>query len=210
MQTSGTVLWCVDMQQDFVRPGGKLYVPGAERLLPTVRQLTDAARHGRCFLVSHGCFHTPDDPEFSTFPPHCIKGTAGAEFVPEVLTDSYSRVANDVSSSLPNDFLSRKQVILEKQTLDIFETRNANEVVERLAPDAEFLVFGVVTEYCVRLAAKGLLARGKKVSVVQDAIETLNREVSETTLSELRAAGAKLIDSREALSRVAVLTQTQR
>jgi nicotinamidase/pyrazinamidase len=192
-----------------VRQGGKLYVPGAERLLPTVRKLTDAARDGRCFLVSHGCFHTPDDPEFSSFPPHCIKGTAGADFVPEVLTDWYSRVANDVSSSLPDDFLSRKQVILEKQTLDIFETRNANELVERLAPDAEFLVFGVVTEYCVRLAAKGLLARGKKVSVVQDAIETLNREASETTLSELRSAGAKLIDSHEALSRVATLTQTQ-
>ena len=45
-------------------------------------KLTDAARQGHVFLVSHGCFHTKDDPEFSTFPPHCVKGTPGAGFVP--------------------------------------------------------------------------------------------------------------------------------
>jgi nicotinamidase/pyrazinamidase len=205
MLTSGIVLWCVDMQEDFVRPGGKLYVPGAEKLLPTIRQLTDAARDGRCFLVSHGCFHTPDDPEFSSFPPHCVKGTAGAEFVPEVLTDSLLRVPNEPGSSLPDNLLSKKQVILEKQTLDIFETRHAPELVERLDHDTEFIVFGVVTEYCVRLAARGLLARGRKVAVVQDAIETLNPEAGDRTLAELQSSGAKLIDSRNALSRLNVL-----
>ena len=55
-------------------PGGKLYVPGAERLLPNIRKLTDAARDGRVFLVSHGCYHTKDDPEFKTFLPIVSKG----------------------------------------------------------------------------------------------------------------------------------------
>ena len=40
-------------------PGGKLYVPGAEKLLPQIEKLTDAAREGQAFLVSHGCFHSP-------------------------------------------------------------------------------------------------------------------------------------------------------
>jgi nicotinamidase/pyrazinamidase len=190
MRNSELVLWCVDMQEDFVRPGGKLYVPGAEKLLPIVRQLTDAARDGRSFLVSHGCFHTNDDPEFASFPPHCVKGTPGAEFVPEVL---------------PENFLEKKQIILEKQTLDIFETRHADAVVDGLDKTSEFVVFGVVTEYCVRLAAKGLLERGRKVSVVQDAIETLSAEASEQTLRELELSGAKLIGSRDVLSRLAMV-----
>jgi len=59
------IFWEVDTQADFMLPHGKLYVPGAERLLPNIRRLTDAARHGQAFLVSHGCFHTVDDPEFA-------------------------------------------------------------------------------------------------------------------------------------------------
>ena len=85
------VLWEVDTQKDFMLPGGKLYVPGAEQLLPNIKKLTDAARQGHVFLVSHGCFHTKDDPEFSTFPPHCVKGTPGAGFVPEALTNPRQR-----------------------------------------------------------------------------------------------------------------------
>src|SRR5436305_7913192 len=89
------IFWEVDVQRDFMLPGGKLYVPGAEKLLPNIKRLTDAARAGKAFLVSHGCFHTPDDPEFQTFPAHCVKGTEGAEFVPEALTDRYARIPNE-------------------------------------------------------------------------------------------------------------------
>ncbi len=63
------IFWEVDAQRDFMLPDGKLYVPGAEKLLPSIRRLTDAARQDRVFLVSHGCFHAPDDPEFKIFPP---------------------------------------------------------------------------------------------------------------------------------------------
>ena len=78
--------WMVE-QADFMLPGGRLYVPGAEKLLPNIRRLTDAARAGKVLLVkSHGDFHPPNDPEFKIFPPHCVKGTPGAELVPEALT----------------------------------------------------------------------------------------------------------------------------
>ena len=68
--------------------------------------------------------------------------------------------------------------------------------------DAEFVVFGVVTEYCVRLAVKGLLERGGRVSVVQDAIETLNVEEGDRTIAELKALGAKFITTDHALARL--------
>ena len=184
-----------------MRPGGKLYVPGAEKLLPNIDALVDAARHGQAFLVSHGCFHTPDDPEFQTFPPHCVKGTPGAEFVGEALTTDYVRVPNEPGSAIPADFLRHQQIILEKQTLDIFESRHASELLDRLDRDAEFLVFGVVTEYCVGLAARGLLQRGRKVSLVLDAIETLNCEAGDRTISELTNSGARLVTTEEALAR---------
>jgi len=62
------------------------------------------------------------------------------------------------------------------------------------------VVFGVVTEYCVRLAAKGLLQRGRHVSVVEDAIETLKPEEGARAISELRALGAKMTTTDQALA----------
>jgi nicotinamidase/pyrazinamidase len=196
------VLWEVDVQADFMLPGGKLYVPGAEKMLPNIRKLTDAARRGDVFLVSHGCFHSPDDPEFKQFPPHCVKGTPGAEFVPEALTDNFVRVENSAGTKLPDDLFQYQQIILEKQTLDVFETRNADNLVKRLPTDAEFVVFGVVTEYCVSCAVKGLLQRKRRVAVVRDAVETLASDVGDKTLNDLQNLGATLITTAALLQQI--------
>ncbi len=200
MLSRNVVFWEVDAQADFMLPGGKLYVPGAEKLLPNIRRLTDAARQGRVFLVSHGCYHTKDDPEFAIFPPHCVQGTPGANLVPEALTEKVVTVPNEAAASLPPDLSRYQQILLEKQTLNIFESRHADELVERLGPNVEFVVFGVVTEFCVRFAAKGLLERGRRVSVVRDAIETLNSEDGKRAVAELQALGATFITTEQALT----------
>jgi len=199
MVPRNVILWEVDTQADFMLPGGKLYVPGAEKLLPNLRRLTDPARQGRAFLVSHGCFHVPDDPEFKMFPPHCVKGTSGAEFVPEALTSKVARVPNAAEGGLPEDLSAYQQVLLEKQTLDIFQSRYADALVQRLGSESEFVVFGVVTEYCVSFAARGLLQRGRRVAVVRDAIETLNPAEGDKTVAELQAMGARMTTTQEVL-----------
>lgn len=198
------IFWEVDVQADFMLPGGKLYVPGAERLLPNIRRLTDAARQGKVFLVSHGCFHTRDDPEFATFPPHCVKGTVGAELAPEALTDRVARVPNDAEAQLPADLSKYQQILLEKQTLNIFESRHADALVQQLGNRAEFVVFGVVTEYCVSFAAKGLLERKRRVAVVQDAIETLRPEDGQKAMAELQRLGARFTTTDQALKALGI------
>jgi len=203
MVSADFIFWEVDAQADFMLPGGQLYVPGAEKLLPNIRRLTNAARAGEVFLVSHGCFHTPDDPEFKTFPPHCVKGTPGARFVPEALAEKFTTVENDPAATLPTDLSQFHQVILEKQTLDIFQSRHASALVERLPRNAEFVVFGVVTEYCVSFAAKGLLSRGRRVSVVEDAIETLAKVEGDRSKTELKSLGAKITTTNDVLARLA-------
>jgi nicotinamidase/pyrazinamidase len=199
MPTRKTIFWEVDTQADFMLPGGKLYVPRAERLLPNIRRLTDAARQGRVLLVSHGCFHTKDDPEFKIFPPHCVKGTPGAEYVPQALAEKVVVVPNELDAVLPCDLFEYQQILLEKQTLDIFGSLHAEQLLKQLPRDARFVVFGVVTEYCVRLAAKGLLERGRGVLVVKDAIETLKAEDGMRAAAELKTLGARFITTFQAL-----------
>jgi len=51
----------------------------------------------------------------------------------------------------------------------------------------------------VKCAAKGLLKRGRKVSIVKDAIETLKPDEGRRAVDELQALGARLITTNEAL-----------
>jgi nicotinamidase/pyrazinamidase len=199
MVSKDHIFWEVDVQRDFVLPGGSLYVPGAEKLLPNIRRLTDAARQGKVFLASHGDFHPPDDPEFKIFPPHCVQGTPGSELVPEAITENVARVPNQPDARLPADLYKYQQVLLEKQTLSIFESRHADALVEKLGSQPEFVVFGVVTEYCVGFAVKGLLDRGRRVAVVTDAIETLKKEEGEKAVADFVRLGARLTTTDQVL-----------
>ena len=194
------VFWEVDVQRDFVLPGGNLYVPGAEKLLPNIRRLTDAARQGKVLLASHGDFHTPNDPEFKIFPPHCVQGTMGSELVPEAITENVARVPNEPEARVPEDLSNYQQILLEKQTLSIFESRHAEALLNKLGTRAEFVVFGVVTEYCVSFAVKGLLERGRRVAVVTDAIATLKKAEGDKAVAEFVRLGARLMTTDEALA----------
>jgi nicotinamidase/pyrazinamidase len=196
------VLWAVDVQRDFMLSGGALYVPGAEKLLPNVNRLVDLARKSVSFLISSACQHTPDDPEFRVFPPHCVRGTPGAQLVPEAATGKMLKVPNQKSFSFPKDLFSYQQILLEKQVLDVFTNPNTARIVDQLPVDTEFFVFGVVTEYCVQFAAKGLLQRKRQVALVADAIETLKKEEGEKTISDLASRGARLVSTKEAIAEI--------
>jgi nicotinamidase/pyrazinamidase len=207
MVSRNIIFWEVDTQRDFMLPGGKLYVPGAEERIPNMKRLVDAARNGHVLLVSDACVHAPDDPEFAQFPPHCVRGTEGAEIVPELLAERHIRIASTLAARLPDDLFAWQQIVLEKQMLDVFTNPHTAKLVERLAPldsspkgrDVEFFVFGVVTEYCVRLAAKGLLDRGRRVALVTDAIEALSPAAGMSALDELDQLGARFVTTSEAL-----------
>ncbi len=196
------VFWEVDAQQDFMLPGGKLYVPGAEKIIPRIKELVDAAQKGGILLVSSACAHAADDPEFASFPPHCIRGTEGARIVTEGLAKDHVIVPNRAKFGLPADLFDHAQIVIEKQELDVFSNPHTNEIVERLGAEATYVVFGVVTEFCVHFASKGLLDRRRKVFVVEDAIETVKAEEGARALSELDAMGARLVTTDEAIRMV--------
>ncbi len=204
------VLWEVDAQADFMLPGGKLYVPGAEKIIPNLNRLVEAARQGSVLLVSSADAHSPDDSEFREWPPHCLKGTAGAELIPEARTARQLVIPNQQDFVLPRDLGAYEQILLEKNTLDVFDNPNTDALLARVnasrKTDAdsnpEFLVFGVVTEYCVHCAADGLLRRGYRVSIVEDAIQSLDEKKGHKILADLKSRGARLITTEQALTLV--------
>jgi nicotinamidase/pyrazinamidase len=203
MQKGRIVFWEVDTQQDFMLPGGKLYVPGAEKIIPNIARLVNVAREGRVLLVSSACRHLADDPEFKTFPPHCVRGTPGERIIPQGLAEKVHSVPNDGTAKLPDSIFDNQQLVIEKQTLDVFGNPHTETIVNRLGKDTEYIVFGVVVEHCVYLAAKGLLNRGHKVSIVQDAVETLKGADGRRSLDELKSLGTQFVSTDQAIAAIA-------
>src|SRR5919106_3391146 len=86
----GTIFWDVDTQVDFMLPSGSLPVPGAVGLLPNLGRLTAGARRSGITIVHTADDHELHDEEISadpdfveTFPAHCLRGTPGADRLPE-------------------------------------------------------------------------------------------------------------------------------
>src|SRR5437867_6018704 len=107
------ILWEVDAQVDFMLPGGKLYVSGAEKIIPNVNRLVDQARQGRVLLISSADAHRPDDPEFRRWPPHCVKGTPGAELIPEARALRLLVIPNQPDFGFPGNLGIHQQILLE-------------------------------------------------------------------------------------------------
>ena len=184
----------VDTQLDFLYPAGALYVPGAERLLPTLAHLNHyAARHG-ILVISTVDAHTENDPEFQSWPKHCVAGATGQHKAEPTLLANRVVVPNR-----PGDFAidgAAPQIVVEKQTVNAFDTRTFAPIVRHLDPD-RIVVYGVVTEICVLHAVRGLLQFGKPVTVVTDAIQQLTGQGCRDALDEMRSRGANFATAAE-------------
>jgi nicotinamidase/pyrazinamidase len=188
-----TVYFDIDTQIDFMFPAGALYVPGAEQIVPIIAQLNQHA----AIVVSTMCAHEENDPEFGTWPPHCIIGTTG-QLKPQSTLRSKRTIVPNTSADLAIE--NAEQILLEKQQLNLFTNPNLPRLLEALAAD-EYVVYGVVTEYCVKHAALGLLETGKPVTLVTDAIRSLSAADAETILQAFTTAGGKLATSSKLLPR---------
>src|SRR5438309_8430376 len=134
------------------------------------------------------CAHTEDDPEFKHWRAHCVIGTVGQLKPAETWLEKRA-----VIGVAPGDYRTHgaQQILFEKNQLDITSSPNFGPLLARLPAD-RYVVYGVVTEYCVRFAALALLETGKPVGLVTDAIRTLSTGDGERTLREFTERGGAL------------------
>jgi len=178
----GTILWDVDTQVDFMEPSGKLYVPGARDVAPAMELLVDAARAARIPHVASADDHELTDPELSdspdfqnTYPPHCLRGTRGAEKILE------TKQRDPLPLSLvpfppglvPRLIEGRREILLLKKNFNVFTNPNTDALLDVLDP-SEIVVFGVATDVCDHAAILGFLQRGRRVRFVEDASRGLD------------------------------------
>ncbi len=183
-----TIFWDVDTQIDFILATGRLAVPGAEAIVPALARLTSHAHANNIRIVASADDHDVGHAEIvdadsanwkTTFPPHCMRGTAGQRKIPE--TTLRDRVLiepvpfdDDEITALVRESVG--DILLHKPGLDVFRWNpNAAAVLQTLAPD-RIVLYGVATDFCVAAAVDGIrrLRPTAELVVVSDAIGAID------------------------------------
>lgn len=186
-----TVFFDVDTQLDFMYPAGALYVPGAEELLPVLAHLTQFAKANRIHIISTADAHSENDPEFEAWKPHCVLGTVGQQKCAVTLATPHPGILSSVSRAHEPH---HSQIVVEKQFTDCFTNPNLAPLLKHLRAD-RYVVYGVVSEICVRFAAFGLLQTGARVELVTDAIRHLDSTAYQKMIADFTAESGMLTTS---------------
>jgi nicotinamidase/pyrazinamidase len=193
-----TVFFDIDSQLDFLYPAGALYVPGAERIVPAIARLNRFASERGIPVVSTTDAHTENDPEFAVWPHHCVAGTWGQRKAGSTLLTKRVVIPNGPCDL---NIQGAEQIVVEKQTVDVFQAPNLARVVEGLGAE-RCVVYGVVTEICVLYAARGLQGAGKSVILVTDAVAALKKQDGAAAIEEICGRGGTVTTVSDLLQQV--------
>jgi nicotinamidase/pyrazinamidase len=202
------IFWDVDTQYDFMRADGKLYVPGAESVIPTLGALTRFAHEHAIPIVASADNHQLSDPEISdkpdwrdTFPPHCMRGTPGQRKIPE--TTLRDPLVLEMTPEDPMELARRVarhtgDFLVLKQSLFVFSNPNLLPLLKVLDPVAVVL-YGVATDFCNRWAIEGLLQQvpRARIYLVTDAIRAIVAEEGDRLLADWLKRGVRMVNSAQ-------------
>ena len=144
----------IDMLNDFVT--GKIAADRAERIVPTVDRLTDAAHEHDVPVVYANDAHRAEDFELDVWGEHAMRGTDGAAVIPEL-------------DPAPDDH------VFEKRTYDAFYETGLDDHLRSIGVDRVVLT-GLHSNMCVRHASAGAFFRGYDVAVPEDGVDAFTEE----------------------------------
>ncbi len=190
-------LFIVDVQNDFTE-GGALGVEGGAAVAAGITEYLAQHRDDYDLVVASRDWHSAEndngghfavdaEPDFvETWPPHCVEGTPGAEYHPDLDTDAV-HVHVRKGQGVPAYSIFEGTDDAGGSMHDVIASHGITEVD----------VVGIATDYCVRASALDALEHGQRVRVLTDLIAGVAPETSEAALAELGHAGAVIASSNE-------------
>jgi len=160
---SKDALIVVDVQNDFL-PGGSLAVPSGRAVVPVLnRYISIFAARGLPVFATRD-WHPPDHCSFKQqggpWPPHCIAGTAGAAFAPELELPLEARVISKAETP-------------EADAYSGFQATDLNDRLQTLGVERVF-VGGLATDYCVMNTVKDARRLGYQTFLLDDAVRAVD------------------------------------
>lgn len=187
-----TALVVVDVQNDFASPDGNLYVTGGEKVVPIINAETERVRAAGGHAVYTADWHPEHTPHFAKdggiWPDHCVAGTMGAEFHPDLVLDGPIVRKGVHGEDGYSGFTTR-----DPQTQETTPTELEGLLRERGI--RRVVVCGLATDYCVVSTALDALTAGFSVDVRTDAIRAVDLAEGdgERALTQIEQAGGRLV-----------------
>ncbi len=175
----------VDVQNDFCA-SGSLAVPGGDEVVPILNQYAERFSRARLPVYATRDWHPERTSHFKEFggvwPPHCVAGTRGAEFHPELRLPEGTIVVSK-GKGAEEDAYSAFQA--EEDSGVSFIDSLKRQGIEHL------FVGGLATDYCVQCSVHDAIAQGFKVTLLEDAVRGVDLEAgdSDRELRKMKAAG---------------------
>jgi len=203
------LFWDVDTQFDFMQPQGKLYVPGAEKIIDKVSQVRKFALQNGYSIIADIDWHSRDNAEISdnpdyklTFPPHCMAGSPGSERVGYLgeLPIEYVQIEPMDTIAL-RKLIDKNQlhIVIRKESIDVFDNPNTDKLVKLLKPKT-VVAFGVALDFCVYCVLRGLARHsGIKLFLLKDIVRGLGTRPEKELLDEFRQMGVEITQFSELL-----------
>ena len=187
-----TALLVVDVQNDFADPSGGLSVRGGDEVVPRLNEEIARAQAAGAPVVYTQDWHPASTPHFAkdggTWPVHCVMGTWGAEFHPELVVVGLSVRKGSNGEDGYSGFTMRDPETGETEPTEL-EGLLRERGVERV------VIGGLATDYCVRETALDALDRGFQVGVLTDAVAAVDVHPGDgpRALEDVAARGAALL-----------------
>jgi len=165
----------IDMLNDFVT--GKLKCDRAKNIIPNLKKLIEAAREKKVPVIYCNDSHLPVDRELKLWGPHAMRGTEGAQVIPELKPEK-------------NDF------IVNKRTYSAFFETGLDPLLRDLGVDT-VIITGLHTNICDRHTAADAFFRGYKIIIAKDAVEAFTEKDQVEGLEYLKSnykADIKTVD----------------
>jgi len=177
----------VDVQNDFCE-GGSLAVDGGGEVARAIsRYLQDG--HGYAHVVATNDYHVDpgshfsDDPDYaSSWPRHCVAGTAGARFHPDLDTARVEAVFRKGAHGAAYSGF---------EGADDAGTPLADWLRQRGVDEVD--VVGIATDYCVRATAADAARDGFATRVLLGLTVGVTPESTANAIDEMSAAGVELV-----------------
>jgi len=178
----------VDVQNDFCA-GGSLAVPGGAALAPTINDYL-SGQPGYQHIVATQDFHIDpgghfsDRPDFSSsWPPHCIAGSPGADFHPDLDTRPIAAVFRKGAYAAA---YSGFEGVDENGTalLGWLRARGIDAVD----------IVGIATDHCVRRTAVDAAQAGLTTRVLLGMTAAMAADSAVAARAEMRAADVELVE----------------
>lgn len=168
----------VDMVNDFCKPGGAMVLPGCEALVPKQKAVIDAARNAGAPVIWIHDSHRRNmrqDREFRKRSPHCIEGSWGVEIIEELAAGA-------------------SEIHVIKHRYSAFFQTDLDLVLKDMLV-SQLVVFGVVTNICVRSTVHDAFFNGYEVIVPFDCCAATSRREQESTLYDIATHFGVVSDS---------------